>query len=114
MRVERPVKRLVPLLALVACAHGTPHPGTVAGSLAPCYGPAFAGDNLRPQVTVAVWRGGRVVTTGTFAVSNDLHEYRFTLPPGTYVLRARGFPDVTARVRADRTTTANLVAPPCL
>jgi hypothetical protein len=66
--------------------HSVPR-GTVTGVAAACAGPPGA---RRQQVTVFAWRSNRIVTTQVARVKAGVGRYRLTLPPGRYLIGARG------------------------
>lgn len=59
--------------------------GTIAGIAAACAGPPRAAQ--RP-VTVFAWRGNRIVTTQVVHFKAGGGHYRFSLPPGRYLIGA--------------------------
>jgi hypothetical protein len=61
--------------------------GTIAGLAAPCTGPPGA---PRQPVTVFAWRDKRIVTTQVVHFKAGGGRYRLTLPPGRYLIGARG------------------------
>jgi len=78
---------------LCACGShaGQPAPrGTITGIAAACAGPPRAG--LRP-VTVFAWRDNRIVTAQVVHAKVGGGRYRLTLPPGRYLIGARGSGD---------------------
>jgi hypothetical protein len=66
--------------------HSVPR-GTIAGVAAACAGPPGAG---RKPVTVFAWRDDRIVTTQVVHFKAGGGHYRLTLPPGRYLIGARG------------------------
>ena len=76
------------IASLGACGSEPGHPaarGTITGMAAPCAGPP--GVALRP-VTVFAWRDNRVVTTQVVHSTAGGGHYRFSLPPGRYLIGA--------------------------
>jgi hypothetical protein len=76
------------IASLAACGSEPGHPatrGTITGLAAACAGPPRVG--LRP-VTVFAWRGNRIVTTQVVHVKAGGGHYRFSLPPGRYLVGA--------------------------
>jgi hypothetical protein len=59
--------------------------GTITGAAAACAGPPRA---ARPPVTVFAWRGNRIVTTRVVRSKAGGGHYRFSLPPGRYLIGA--------------------------
>jgi hypothetical protein len=87
----KPIPAAVAGIALVAslsaCGSEPGHPaarGTITGLAAACAGLPRAGS--RP-VTVFAWRGNRIVTTQVVRSKGGGH-YRFSLPPGRYLIGA--------------------------
>jgi len=65
-------------------------PGVVAGLAVPCVGVAFAADL---QVRVSASEHGRTVASVVAKYRQDRGYYRLVLPPGRYVISARGSGD---------------------
>jgi hypothetical protein len=90
----RPVTAVVAGIALLAGLGGcggqagavVPR-ATVTGRAAACAGPPGAAN--RP-VTVFAWRGGRIVATQVVHSTAGSGHYRLSLPPGRYLIGARG------------------------
>jgi len=81
------------IASLGACGRDPGHSEprvTVAGIAAACAGPPRAG--ARP-VTVFAWRGNRIVATQVVRAKVGGGRYRLTLPPGRYLIGARGSGD---------------------
>ena len=107
----RPVTAVVAGIALPAAlgaCGGQPSPvaprATVTGIAAACAGPPGAAH--RP-VTVFAWRGGRIVASQVVRSTAGSGHYRLSLPPGRYLIGARGSgagaQAVTLRSRATAT-----------
>jgi hypothetical protein len=74
--------------SLGACGTGPGHPaarGTITGIAAACAGPPRVAQ--RP-VTVFAWRGNRIITTQVVRFKAGGGHYRFSLPPGRYLIGA--------------------------
>ena len=74
----------------IGCAGSTRHkesPGVVAGFAVPCIG-VFLRSSL--QVRVSAREHGRTVATVVARYRKDGGYYRLVLPPGRYVITARG------------------------
>ena len=76
------------IVSLGACGSEPGHPaarGTITGTAAACAGPPRVAQ--RP-VTVFAWRGNRIVTTQVVRAKVGGGQYRFSLPPGRYLIGA--------------------------
>src|SRR5689334_1538332 len=76
------------IASLGACGSVPGHPaarGTVTGIATACAGPPRVAQ--RP-VTVFAWRGNRIVTTQVVHAKAGGGRYRFSLPPGRYLIGA--------------------------
>jgi hypothetical protein len=76
------------IASLGACGSEPGHPaarGTITGTAAACAGPPRVAQ--RP-VTVFAWRGNRIVTTQVVHAKVGGGHYRFSLPPGRYLIGA--------------------------
>jgi len=76
------------IASLGACASDPGHSaarGTITGIAVACAGPPRAAP--RP-VTVFAWRDGRIVTTQVVHLNAGGGHYRFSLPPGRYLIGA--------------------------
>jgi len=78
------------LIALSGCSSHASAPGVVAGFAARCAGPGIAA--LGP-LKVSARQHGRAVTSDVVSYRMDRGHYRLILPPGQYVIRARGSGD---------------------
>jgi len=89
-----PATAAIALIAsLGACGSEPGHPaarGTIAGTAAACAGPPRVAQ--RP-VTVFAWRDNRIVTAQVVHAKVGGGHYRLTLPPGRYLVGARGSGD---------------------
>jgi hypothetical protein len=89
-RIPAAVAGMALIASLGACASQS-HPGrsaqrgTITGIAAACAGPPRA--PLRP-VTVFAWRDNRIVTTQVVHAKAGGGHYRFSLPPGRYLIGA--------------------------
>ena len=76
------------IVSLGACGSAPGHSaarGTITGTAAACAGPPRVAQ--RP-VTVFAWRGNRIVTTQVVHSKVGGGRYRFSLPPGRYLIGA--------------------------
>ncbi len=104
-------------VALAACTTSTARPkGVVKGLAVACIGVNVAGGTTSdPRVTVSLYSGPTLVTSEVVPSEGD--SYRFSVPPGSYVLkmRQRGpwgsrvarYQPMNVRVRAGRIVTAD-------
>jgi len=87
-RIPAAVAAMALIAGLGACGSDPGHAaarGTITGLATACAGPPRAGP--RP-VTVFAWRGNRIVTTQVVHVKAGGGHYRFSLPPGRYLIGA--------------------------
>jgi hypothetical protein len=112
----------VALVALVASLlvagvgrHGSPvaSSGVLRGSVPLCYGPGLD-TNLTPTLLVTAERDGRVIASVRVPATDAHHAYRLTLPAGTYLVKAGGWPARLITVHAGSTTTADLPGGGCV
>ena len=103
----------VVLLAGLGACGSLPGPAvpraTVTGTAAACAGPPGAAH--RP-VTVFAWRGGRIAARQTVHPTVAGGHYRLSLPPGRYLIGARGSGDGAQAVvlRPGKTVTVNFTS----
>jgi hypothetical protein len=89
-RMPAAVAGMALIASLGACGSHS-HParpaarGTITGIAAACAGPPRVA--IRP-VTVFAWRGNRIVTTQVVHFKVGGGHYRFSLPPGRYLIGA--------------------------
>jgi hypothetical protein len=108
-RIPTAVAGIALIASLGACGSEPGHPparGTITGLAAACPGPPRVG--LRP-VTVFAWRANRIVTTQVVHVKVGGGRYRFSLPPGRYLIGAprSGAESRLVVVRPRQTVTVN-------
>jgi hypothetical protein len=87
-RIPAAVAGMALIASLGACGSDSGHSaprGTITGIAAACAGPPRAA--LRP-VTVFAWHGNRIVTTQVVHFKVGGGHYRFSLPPGRYLIGA--------------------------
>jgi hypothetical protein len=100
------------ITSLGACGSNPGHPGhpasrgTVTGNAAACVGPPRV--TPRP-VTVFAWRGNRIVTRQMVDFKVGGGHYRFSLPPGRYLIGAprSGTESRLVVLRPSQTVTVN-------
>src|ERR1022692_4321329 len=98
----------IPLLTLLAASCSSPAPapyGIITGTVSTCPNPLLGiiPAGLRRQV--AIEHSGRIVTRSQTSAP---FRFRFSLPPGTYLITTRGDTPVRVRVIAGQTIHARL------
>ena len=88
-------------------------PGVVTGQVPLCYGPG-PDMNLTPTLLVVATEQGSVKAALTVTATLESHEYRLTLSPGTYAVRAGSWPARQVTVSAGVTTVVDLPGGGCL
>jgi hypothetical protein len=88
-------------LGMISAGATEPTFGIVVGKAVSCSGPA-----LTPVANLSVYRGDELVTKRSLPQGS---QFRFRLPPGTYVISNQGHPgrfvgSAPFRVRAGRTS----------